>query len=150
MLSCNTIFFRHAGCLLQVRIEHGVDNNKVTTSPWTAEVQHNTASCNGVESVQLVATLTGLPSILSKSTSSLSVWQKQEVQHASSFKALSLCLLLKVDLALSQILCSQDRMLIEFSFLCTLRICCYAVRHYVIWCGSKEMRDVFGNVFFRA
>jgi len=45
----------------QVRIEHTADNNKGTTSPWTAEVEHNTASCNGVESVQLVATLTAPP-----------------------------------------------------------------------------------------
>jgi len=60
MLSCNkTLYLRHAGFLLQVRIEHTADNNKGTTSPWTAEVEHNTASCNGVESVQLVATLTG-------------------------------------------------------------------------------------------
>jgi hypothetical protein len=42
----------------QVMTEHGAANNTVTTSPWTAEVEHNTASCNGVESVQLVATLT--------------------------------------------------------------------------------------------
>jgi len=41
-------------------------------------------------------------------------------------------------------------MWIEFSFLCTFRICCYAVRRYVIWCGSKELRDVLGDVFFRA
>jgi hypothetical protein len=60
MLSCNTtLFLHHAGCLLQVRIERGADNNIVTTSPWTAEVEHNTASCNDVESIQLVATLTG-------------------------------------------------------------------------------------------
>ena len=74
MLSCkNTLFLRHAGFLLQVRIEHGAENNKVTTSPWTAEVEHNTASCNGVESVQLVATLTGWPSITSNSPRSLNV-----------------------------------------------------------------------------
>jgi len=60
MLSCNTILFlRHAGCFLQVQIEHGADNNTVTTSPWTAEVEQNMASCNGVESVHLVATLKG-------------------------------------------------------------------------------------------
>jgi hypothetical protein len=45
----------------QVMIEQGAANNTVTTSPWTAEVEHNTASCNGVESVQLVATLTAPP-----------------------------------------------------------------------------------------
>ena len=70
MLSCNTtLFLRHAVCLLQVRIEHGADNNTVTTSPWTAEVEHNTASCNGVESVQLVATMTGWPSNSARSLS---------------------------------------------------------------------------------
>ena len=74
MLRCtNTLFLRHAGILLQVRIEHGAENNTVTTSPWTAEVEHNTASCNGVESVQLVATLTGWPSIPSNSPRSLNV-----------------------------------------------------------------------------
>jgi hypothetical protein len=74
MLSCNTtIFLHHAGCLLQVRIEHGADNNTVKTSPWTTEVVHNTASCNGAESVQLVATLTGWPSIPSNSTRSINV-----------------------------------------------------------------------------
>jgi hypothetical protein len=31
----------------------------------------------------------------------------------------------------------------EFSFVCTLRISCYAVRHYVIWCASKELRELF-------
>jgi hypothetical protein len=68
-----TLIFRNAGFLLQVRIEHGVENNSVTTSPWTAEVEHNTASCNGVESLQLVATLTGWPSIPSNSTRFLSI-----------------------------------------------------------------------------
>jgi len=74
MLSCNTtLFLRHAGCLLQVQIEHGADNNTVATSPWTTEVEHNTASCNGVESVQLVATLTGWNAMPSKSVRSVSV-----------------------------------------------------------------------------
>ena len=74
MLNCNTtLFLRHAGCLLQVRIEHGADNNTVTTSPWTAEVGHKTTSCNGIESVQLVATLTGWPSVPSNSTRSVNV-----------------------------------------------------------------------------
>jgi len=60
MLSCNTtLFLRHAGCLLQVQVERGADNNTVTTSPWSAEVQHSMASCNNDESVQLVVTMTG-------------------------------------------------------------------------------------------
>ena len=72
MLSCNTtLFLRHAGCLLQVRIEHGADNNTVTTSPWTAEVGQDMASCNGVASANLAATLTGWPSIRSNSARSL-------------------------------------------------------------------------------
>jgi hypothetical protein len=41
-------------------------------------------------------------------------------------------------------------MWIQFPFLCSLRISCYAVRHYFIWCASKELRVVFGNVLFRA
>jgi hypothetical protein len=45
-------------------------------------------------------------------------------------------------------LLQQGRMWIDFPFLCTLRISCYAVRNYVIWCANKELRDVFGNVFF--
>ena len=56
------VILYHAGLSLQVRIEHGADDT-VTTSPWTAEVEHSTTSCNGVESVQLVATLTGWPSL---------------------------------------------------------------------------------------
>jgi hypothetical protein len=60
MLSCNTnLFLHHAGCLLQFRIEHGADNNTVTSNPWTVEVEENMASCYDVESVQLVARLTG-------------------------------------------------------------------------------------------
>jgi hypothetical protein len=60
MLSCKTaLYLRHAGFLLQVRIENGADRNQMKTSPWTAEVEHNTSCCNGVESDQLVATLTG-------------------------------------------------------------------------------------------
>jgi hypothetical protein len=74
MLSCNTtLFLRHAGCLLQVRIENGADKNTVTTSPWTAEVDRNTASCNCVESVQLVGKLTGWPSTPSISPGFLNV-----------------------------------------------------------------------------
>jgi hypothetical protein len=72
MLICNsTSFLRHTHFLLQVRIEHGAGNNTLITSPWTVEVEHSTVSCNGVESVQLVATLTGGPSITSNSRSSL-------------------------------------------------------------------------------
>ena len=41
-------------------------------------------------------------------------------------------------------------MWIGFSFLCSLGISCYAVRHYVIWCAGKELRDMFGNILFRA
>jgi len=75
------------------------------------------------------------------------VFDGKKVRHVSSFNGLTLCLTLKADLAQSEILCSKDRMWIEFSFLCTLRICCYAVRHYVNWCVIKELRDVFGNFF---
>lgn len=45
----------------QVQIQHGAGNNTLTTNPWTVEVEHSTVSCNGVESVQLVATLTEPP-----------------------------------------------------------------------------------------
>jgi hypothetical protein len=74
MLSCNTaLFLPHAGCLLQVRIEYDADNNTVTTSPLTAQVEHNMSSCKCVESVQLVARVTGLPSIPSNSARSVNV-----------------------------------------------------------------------------
>jgi hypothetical protein len=44
--------------LVQVWLQHSPEDHTVT-SPWTVEVEQNTASCKGVESVQLVATLTG-------------------------------------------------------------------------------------------
>ncbi|XP_021924721.1 hemolymph lipopolysaccharide-binding protein-like isoform X2 [Zootermopsis nevadensis] len=44
----------------QVRLEHGTQEH-IVTSPWTVEVEQNTASCQGLESVQLVATVTAPP-----------------------------------------------------------------------------------------
>ncbi|XP_023724386.1 hemolymph lipopolysaccharide-binding protein isoform X3 [Cryptotermes secundus] len=44
----------------QVWLQHSPDSHTVT-SPWMVEVEQNTASCKGVESVQLVATLTAPP-----------------------------------------------------------------------------------------
>jgi hypothetical protein len=41
-------------------------------------------------------------------------------------------------------------MWIEFSFVCSFGNSGYAVRHYVICRAGKELRAVFGNVFFRA
>jgi hypothetical protein len=41
-------------------------------------------------------------------------------------------------------------MWIEFSFVCSFVNSRYAVRHYVICRAGKELRAVFGNVFFRA
>jgi len=45
----------------KVRIEQLAEKNTVTTSPWTAEVDHNETSCDGDETVQLVAKLTAPP-----------------------------------------------------------------------------------------
>jgi hypothetical protein len=48
----------------QMRLEHGAQNgfqNETETGAWTVDMDHSTAICDGVESVHIVATVTGVP-----------------------------------------------------------------------------------------
>jgi hypothetical protein len=57
--------YKYVRCsLAQIRLEHGAQSgfpNETETGAWKVDMDHSTAICDGVESVNIVATVTGAP-----------------------------------------------------------------------------------------